>query len=191
MAAQESHPVRNGVIATVAGGIILAVLAELWPPAKTALMWLWERFLDLIGLFSSSYSVPGWLLALLGLLSLVTVARALVGLRSAASPDAPHASYVEDLLFGARWRWSWVGEQITNLWCFCPSCDAELVYDDSSVHNMYRQGKPRTEFICEHCGNQIIGVVEGGDKSYALSAVQREIRRRVRTGFYPKTSKAQ
>lgn len=184
---QESHPVRNGVMATVVGGIILAVLAKLWPPAKTALMWLWERFLDLIGLFSSSYSVPGWLLAPLGILSLVAIARALIGLRSAVASAAPHASYVEDLLFGARWRWSWVGEQIAHLWCFCPSCDAELVYNDSSAHDIYRLGKPKTEFICEHCGHRTVGEVEGGDKSYALSAVQREIRRRVRTGKYPRS----
>lgn len=29
MAAQESHPVSNGIIATVVGGIILAVLMKL------------------------------------------------------------------------------------------------------------------------------------------------------------------
>lgn len=191
MAAQESHPVRNGVIATVVGGLILTLLAKLWTPAETALIWLGERLLAFVGLFSSSYSVPGWLLAPLGLLSLVTVARALIGLRSAASPAAQHASYVEDLLFGARWRWSWVGEQIAQLWCFCPSCDAELVYDDSSVHDIFRRDKPKTEFICEHCGRRPVGVIEGGDKSYALGAVQREIRRRVRTGHYPQTSKAQ
>lgn len=135
--------------------------------------------------------MPGWLLALLSLIALVTVLRPLIGLRSVAAPAAPHASYVEDLLFGAKWRWSWVGEQIAHLWCFCPSCDAELVYDDSSIHDIYRRDKPKTEFVCEHCGRRTVGVIEGGDKHYSLSAVQREIRRRVRTGQYPQDSTAQ
>lgn len=185
MAAQESHPVRNGIIATVVGGVILAVLAELWPPAKTALVWLWGKLLAFLGLFSSSYPVPGWLIVLLGLLALVTVFRILAGLRSVAVSEALHANYIEDILFGAKWRWSWASHQIHGLWCFCPSCDAELVYDDSSVNDIYRRDKPKTEFICEHCGHRTVGVVEGGNKSYALSAVQREIRRRVRTGQYP------
>ena len=160
MAAQESHSVRNGTIATVVGGIILAVLAELWSPAKATLVWLWEKLLAFFDLFNASYSVPGWLVVLLSALAFVTVLRILVGLRSVAVPEAPHASYIEDILFGAKWRWSWVSNQIQGLWCFCPSCDAELVYDDSSVHNIYSREEAKTKFICEHCGRRVVGAVK-------------------------------
>lgn len=158
---QRKRHIRYGTIATVSGGIILAVLAELWPPAKAALVWFWERFFAFLGLFSASYSVPGWLVVLLSVLALLTVLRILVGLRSVAVPEAPHTSYIEDILFGTKWRWSWASNQIRGLWCFCPSCDAELVYDDSSVHNIYSREDAKTKFICEHCGRRVLGAVEG------------------------------
>lgn len=182
MASRESHAVRNGVIATVVGGVALAILGELWPPVKTVLSWLWEKAQAFAGLFGETYSVPGWALTILGLLALVTAISAVVGLRS--NPAAPHVSYIEDILFGAKWRWSWADGDISSLWCFCPVCDAELVYDDSSAHRFHSQEEPQTVFICEHCNRNIMGRVEGGDKEYALGAVRREIRRRVRTEQY-------
>ena len=182
MTSGESHAVRNGVVATVVGGIALAILGELWPPVKTVISWLWEKAQAFAGLFGETFSVPGWALTILGLLALVTVMRAIVGLRT--NPSAPHISYIEDILFGAKWRWSWSGGDISSLWCFCPVCDAELVYDDSSTHRAYSRGEPQTLFICEHCSRSTMGRVEGGDKDYALGAVRREIRRRVRTGQY-------
>lgn len=182
MSSGDSHAVRNGVIATVVGGIALAVLGELWPPVKVAVIWVWEKVLAFVRLFGDSYSIPGWVLSIVGLLALVTLVRAFVGLRM--SPPAPHNSYVEDMILGVKWRWSWAGEDISSLWCFCPGCDAELVYDDSSAHNIYSRDEPRTLFICEHCDRSTMGRVDGGGKDYALGAVRREIRRRVRTGQY-------
>jgi hypothetical protein len=180
MTNSESHTVRNGVIATVLGGISLAILGELWPPVKTVFMWSWMKVQAFAGLFVEHYSVPGWTLTILGLLALITIVRIVIGLL--ANPAAPHTSYVEDILFGAKWRWSWSGGGISNLWCFCPACDSELVYDDSSARRFHAYEEPKTLFICEHCNRNVIGRIDGGDKKYALSAVEREIRRRVRTG---------
>jgi hypothetical protein len=182
MSAGESHAVRNGVIATVLGGIALAILGALWPPIKSTFVWFWDMILAFVSLFSSTYSVPGWVLALLSLLALVTIVRFFVGLRSSSAP--PHNSYVEDVLFGAKWRWSWSGGDIANLWCFCPNCDSELVYDDSSARSIYSREESKTLFICEHCGRTNVGRIDGGDKEYALGAVRREIRRRIRTAQY-------
>lgn len=187
MASGESHSVRNGVIATVVGGVVLATLGEVWPPVKSAIVWLWETILAVAGLFGETYAIPGWALAILGVLALVTIVRAIIGLRSnpaSPAPTASHRSYVEDILFGAKWRWSWSGGDVSNLWCFCPICDAELVYDDSSAHRFHVRAEPQTLFICEHCNRNVMGRIEGGDKDYALGAVRREIRRRVRTGQY-------
>ena len=188
MASGESHAVRNGVIATVVGGLILALLGEVWPPVKSAIGWLWEQVLAFANLFGETYAVPGWALAILGLLALVTVVRAVISWRSpsaAPPPSASYRTYVEDILFGAKWRWSWSGGDVANLWCFCPICDGELVYDDSSAHSFSVRQEPQTVFICEHCNRSVMGRVEGGNKDYALGAVRREIRRRIRTGQHP------
>lgn len=187
MTSGESHAVRNGVIATVVGGVVLAILGEIWHPVKSTIGWLWEKVLAFAGLFGETYAVPGWALTILGFLALVTVVRTVIGWRSNPSTPntvAPYRAYVEDILFGVKWRWSWSGGDVSNLWCFCPVCDAELVYDDSSVHNVYSHEESKTLFICEHCNRNVKGRIEGGDKEYALGAVRREIRRRVRTGQY-------
>lgn len=181
MASIESNAVRNGVIATVVGGIILAFLGEVWPPVKSAFGWIWGQVLVFASLFGGTYSVPGWALAILIFLALVTVVRAVIGLRSSTA-STTYQNYVEDILFGAKWRWSWLGGDVANLWCFCPVCDGELVYDDSSAHIFGFNDKPQTVFVCEHCNRKTIGLVEGGDKNYALGAVRREIRRRLRIG---------
>ena len=83
-------------------------------------------------------------------------------------------------IYGLKWRWNWLGEQVQGLWCFCPRCDAQLVYDDNSCHSVVRD--PETLFICEHCSHQVVGRIPGGNRAYALSAVEREIDRRIRVG---------
>jgi len=55
----DTHPIRNGIIATVAGGVILAVLGRLWPPAS--------RLLTGIGqVLATTVPIPVWLLLLSG-----------------------------------------------------------------------------------------------------------------------------
>lgn len=187
----DSHPVRTGVISTVVGTIVVGLLAEVWPPVKTVLTWCWAQLQVFICLFFTDYAAPGWLLALLGFLALLTILRWGAALRHRAPEDnAPHEAYTTDYLYGAKWRWKWQGHDVQNLWCFCPSCDSELVYDDSSCRDVLRMSEPRTEFICEHCGHNLVASIKGGNKSYALSAVQREIRRKLRTGQAPARAEA-
>lgn len=182
----DSHPVRTGVISTVVGTIMVGLLAEVWPPIKTVLTWCWAQLKVFFSLFSTDYAVPGWILALLGLLAFLTVLRWGATLRrQVPEDDEPHESYTSDYLYEAKWRWEWHGHDVQNLWCYCPSCDSELVYDDSSCRDVLRLSEPRTEFICEHCGHKLVASIKGGNRSYALSAVQREIRRKLRTGQVP------
>lgn len=49
----DRHPIRNGVISTVIGGLILTILSAVWPPAKVAAAFV-------VGLLSSP--VPAWTL---------------------------------------------------------------------------------------------------------------------------------
>lgn len=189
MSNPESHSVRNGVIATVIGGIAMAALGEMWPPAKRAGIWLWEKISWLASFLTDTYYIQGWFLALLLLLALVTAIRFLLGFMGQKPPA--FTSYVEDHLFGAKWRWSWVAGEISNLWGFCPRCDAELVYDDSSCNSIYSSGPGKTDFICEHCHHEIVASILGGNRSYAISFVQREIRRKVRTNEFQSTAQAE
>jgi hypothetical protein len=182
MPSSDSNSVRTGVIATVVGGIALAGLAELWPPFKSAAISTWDYLVALMRLAGQSYQIPGWLFGIASLLALITVARFVVGMKKGQSPAPLHVSYVKDHLFGATWRWSWVTGQITSLWCFCPRCDMELVYDDSAARDILRLLEPKTDFICERCNHQVVSSISGGTKSYALSAVRREITRKIRVG---------
>ncbi|WP_052224060.1 hypothetical protein [Comamonas testosteroni] len=183
MSESEKHSVRNGVIATVVGGIVLAVAGELWSPVKAAMHWVWEQIGSFIRVLGDTYATPGWALGVLGLLALVTVIRFFVGLRSSETEGPSHLRYVEDFLFGAKWRWAWFGNEISRLWCFCPRCDGELVYDDTNADAFYSLEPSTTRFVCEHCNNLEVAKVTG-NKNYALEAVRREVRRRVRTGQF-------
>lgn len=182
----DSHPVRTGIISTVVGTIAVAVLAEVWPPVKASLAWVWTQLKALLALFMADYPIPGWFLTVLGVLSLITLGRAAIALlRRESEGLAVFQTFTSDNLYRAKWRWSWVGHEISDLWCFCPSCDAELVYDDSSCRDILRTEEPKTEFICEHCGHTPVTSIKGGNKTYALSAVKREIWRKIRNGLAP------
>jgi len=180
---KESHTIRNSIIATVVGGLILSIIIS--PSRKIILRllvliwsgvtWTWTALI-------SYYSMPGWLvisidiLAFLGILNLYRV------LTPRKEKDPKFKKYTEDFLYGAKWRWSWDADNyLSNLWCFCPRCDAQLVYDDSSCRNIMSQDK--TTFFCENC-QRVVASVDGGNKNYALAAAEREILRRIRTNEY-------
>ena len=158
----------------------MAVLGELWAPAKQFLMWLWEGIKSIFALFGDTYKTPGWLLLAFGIVTLITVVRFFIGRVPKFEPA--YTRYVEQELDGVLWQWNWSAGEISNLWCLCPNCKGELVYDDSSAHRIYGREEPHTDFKCERCNGKLVARIAGGGKNYALSAVKREIRRRIRTG---------
>ncbi|WP_434624640.1 hypothetical protein [Azospirillum sp. B2RO_4] len=189
MADKGSHEVRNGTIATVVGGIILAAVAwvseSVWNMAVDALRWLWSVVVAGYVWLGRDYAVPAWLLVTIAPLALAEVIRFGLKLRPKRGPT--YKDYTEDRLFGAVWRWQWAGENLSRLWAFCPSCDGELVYDDSTCHRLvYTDYDPpcATEFSCESCGGLVRAKFDG-DKNSALGRVEREIRRRLRVGEKP------
>ena len=190
MANKHSHLVRNGVIVTVVGGLVLAAIMSLIPQLRAffvnATLWAWRGVTRVWAALISNYSVPGWVFLIIGLFALVGLALLCVILWFRIKPEIEpkYKKYTEDMLYGAKWRWSWQGNEISNLWCFCPICDAQLVYSE---------GYAETYFICERCSpdradrhyraqGRVIATVEGGDRYYAESAAKREILRRIRTG---------
>lgn len=131
----------------------------------------------------SSYDVPVWLLLIISILALISIFKFFIYLQNRSKIE--YLKYIEDNIYNAKWKWKWSKGKIVDLQCYCPTCDAVLVYDDTS------HTKPtellKTEFICENCNSQIISTIHGGNKNYAINAVKREIERRVRTQEY-KTS---
>src|SRR5690349_22002399 len=78
----DKHPIRNGIIATVVGGVILAALGQVWPPARRFLGWLWAGL-------STAVTVPLWSL-LLVLAATITVLSLLArGRRRSLPGDQP------------------------------------------------------------------------------------------------------
>jgi hypothetical protein len=179
----DSHSIRNNVIASVVTAALLAVPGALLQPGRDALAWSLNRIRLLLALLTADWRVPGWLLVTLcGLAAPALFRGARYAFHFSRRRASTFHSYTKDNFYGATWRWNWEGEEILGLWCFCPTCDAELAYDDSSCHWFNRRSEPHTDFICEHCGQGRIASIPGGNKRYAISAIEREIRRKLRTG---------
>ena len=177
---------------TFVGGLLLDVvlnssslLAKVGSWAWSSVSWVWATLL-------SSHSMPGWVILVVGSLALFGLI--IIGLllkERLQGTEEPHGvkdsrfrNYTEDVLDGVRWRWRWRGNRIADLFCFCLTCDAELVYDD---------GIYETHLICERCPSdgtlnptgsrgRIVTTVRGGGRGYAVDSAEREINRRIRTG---------
>lgn len=177
MTQSESHPIRNGIIATVAGGLILAALGYAWAPVRIGFGYLWGFVVAVGQWLVSTHAVPGWLLLLSVCGTGAFIVSKIVAFARGTSTKAPHVSYVSDTLFGALWHWSWSGGQIRQLWSSCLSCQGELVH--LNERDNYLMSVPHAKFYCEHC-REVRVDIEGGGHEYAYSAVEREIRRRLR-----------
>lgn len=176
--------IRNGVIASVLAGIILLAIPVLRGYFFGFLSWIWSGVEWLWHALLASCSLSGWALCVFFILALVGIIYIYKDVkRESEEPD--FKSYTEEFIYGAKWKWNWAGNQFSNVWCFCPRCDGELVYDDSSCRSLYSD-TIKTDFICENCGHSLITSISGGNKDYATGAVKREIDRRIRTGEYKK-----
>lgn len=118
---------------------------------------------------------------ILSFFALIPIVKFLFNIKGDYKPE--HFSYMEDSVYGAKWRWKWVKDEISDIQCYCPKCDAVLVYDDRSSHTKYTDVS-KTDFICQNCKSHLITSIHGGNKNYAVNAVKREIERRIRTNEY-------
>jgi hypothetical protein len=175
--------IRNNVIASVIGGIILLSVPVLRGYTITVFKWIWSLLIWCWKALLKSYALPGWAWLIIIGLALLGIIILIASLKNESDPE--FKSYTEDMIRGAKWRWKWSGNRITDLWCYCPTCDATLVYDDSSCRRSLYE-KAHTKFICENCGHNIVTEIEGGNKDYAVGAVEREVDRRIRTNEYKK-----
>ncbi len=181
MSENSYKTIRNGVIASVIAGVILLFIPVVREYFLIALKWIWSGIVWCWSSIFISYSFSGWFLLILFGLAFIGILSIYFSFqRYFEQPE--HNEYTSDTIFGMKWRWYWKGHSIRNLWCFCPNCDATLVYDDSSCRRF--SGESATHYICENCASNRVGSITGGNKSYAEGAVKREIDRRIRTGQY-------
>ena len=147
MSDNSSLIIRNSVIASLISIAIVSAIEPLRTYAISFLKWAWSGVTWLFETISEPYALSGWLWLIIFFFALVGVINIYQAIRPTTKEE--YKSYTEDNVYGAIWRWHWVGNSISNLWCFCPNCDATLVYNDQSVRDYSRQ--PKTEFICENC----------------------------------------
>lgn len=83
--------------------------------------------------------------------------------------------YTEDTFYDVKWKWTWYKDKIVNLQCFCPSCNEELYYDDTTSNFILTVSK--VDFICEKC-HKVVGSIPNENKNiHSAMIINREIQR--------------
>jgi transcription initiation factor IIE alpha subunit len=83
-----------------------------------------------------------------------------------------YADHVVQEINTAVWKWRWNENKIEQLWCFCPTCNDELSYDNDHLLQTIT-------FSCEHC-NKEIAKFNAQNINAVLAFVKNEIRRILR-----------
>ena len=173
--------IRNSVIAGVIIFAITTVLIKYVPSFFSWLgpeiIWYWEALI-------ASYSLPGWVWVVTFIFALIGITTIHLYVRS-QNEQPEFKTYIEDVIDGAKWRWSWENENISNkLWCYCPHCDAQLI--PSVEVDISFPETNKIVFKCEKCMDSVKASVRGEDTNSAIARIRSEIYRRVRTGEYRK-----
>lgn len=92
--------------------------------------------------------------------------------------------YKADKFYNIIWRWKWRKDEIIDLWCYCPECNAMLFVDDENCKTTTNLNEKITFFICRECGDREKGRIKGGDRRYSLSTVKRDIFGKVRNSSF-------
>ena len=101
------------------------------------------------------------------------------------SPDPLYHKYTEDKFFEIIWRWRWIGTLTDSLMPLCPKCLYELDYPpdySGRTAEWYY-----VSFICDHC--KFKHNVNDATRDI-FKKVEKQIRRKVRTGEYTQLIKA-
>ena len=154
--------------------LIPLVLSGIWH----GLSWCWNALV-------SSYALPGWVLLIIVTIGLLVLIYAFLFTQNAprkptSVPEPAYKSYVQDTMFGAKWRWQWLDDEIWRLWGACPVCEGVLVFSISAYSE-------EVHFICEHCNNSVKAKLPGWDRDDALDFVKREIVRRINSGEFKRS----
>jgi len=169
---EDKHPVRNGILVTVGGGVLL--VAALFVLSRIPAAWHYmASIFSQVGAHLVSYlSIPFWLFYILLLMGVPFLVRCLLRLRRHTGPQV--GDYTSDRFLEVDWTWHYVrGNAPEGIWCFCPDDNTRLVY----------AAKYYPHFItlkCETC-ERTWGPFPGkiGDLQ---NKIERQIERKIRTG---------
>ncbi|WP_024955357.1 hypothetical protein [Sulfurospirillum arcachonense] len=92
--------------------------------------------------------------------------------------------YKKDIFHNMVWQWKYKGENIVELWCYCPVCKSMLHVDDENCRTTQNLGDKITFFVCDKCDEREVGRIVGGDRKYALSVIRRAILANIRLNTY-------
>jgi len=119
----EKHTIRNSVIS----GLIVALV--IWISSFFINVWVWfkDSLLFFFNLFTTTITLPLWLIILLIVGIILSVWRILVFWRKPIKPS--WINYTKDEFHEITWRWrfNYIDKSIESLWCFCPHDDTELI----------------------------------------------------------------
>ena len=171
---EEKHPIRNGIIVTVVGGVILAIILALWNTIVVLLKWLVSTVGDIWMFIISKVSIPWIILILLVVLSLPTIWRFAKTFIPERNESLSLQNYRQDTMFNVVWKWAETPpSSIRRINGFCVKCQTRLVYETGFDNN-------ETVFVCEKCGTRSDKFT--GDIDNALGVVWRQIERKINTG---------
>ena len=171
---------------SIRGKIVVGVIVAISVAAiMGAIQWVWPKFLHgLIGLLNqlgvwlgSTSLFPNWAVYSL---AIIAVCAAIDWATRFMPRNIRHfTEYIKDVFDGIPWRWSYINNTPSNLKCYCPECDTELVSKD-----VYKDGGllpyiANVHFGCEKCDEKIF--THTGNKKSLLEKISREIDRVIRT----------
>jgi hypothetical protein len=174
----KDKDIRNKVIATVIGGIILSALGYALYAAPNVFRWIGRVLRSIWNYLTSSSNVPNWLLWLLIIVSAVTAIKLIRRLFKRDKIIEPtFRMYTEDSFEGATWRWSWdYYDKPVNILPYCPICDSQLVYVRPNEFSL--RPALSVAFYCETCKKERVRI-EG----------ERFIDRKIRNGEWKRLIK--
>jgi len=190
----EKHTIRNGIVISVVSGLILAVLFSSWIRGLCATIfhWFWSVIVHIASFFTHKVNVSVWLLLVIIFLAIIPLLRVIRFFIKEDECEDHTEDYTQDSIFGVVWRWKMSNENIYNLMAFCPRCDLELVSHEQRSDG-FRPARFHpaqfTQFICENCSIRSDKIP--GGYSYSLDRVEREIRRRHRTGEWKRAKETE
>ncbi len=127
---------------------------------------------------AQEYNVPEYLVVILPLVIFLMAIFLVVLLFKIFEPN--FKSYRADMFYDMLWRWRYEGDEIIDLWCYCPKCGTMLHVDDENCKATANLGEKITFFICDTCNEQEMGRFRGGDRQYVLKVITREILAKIR-----------
>ncbi len=147
----------------------MVVLFAFVPAFKTSVFQLQTVIKSML---ISHYALNGWILLFLIVFALIGFCFVLYKMYYIKPKKTIYADHVVQEIKTAVWKWRWNENKIEQLWCFCPTCNDELSYDNDHLLQTIT-------FSCEHC-NKEIAKFNAQNINAVLAFVKNEIRRILR-----------